>query len=142
MFPVLNLENVQATQNNTIPASGKVFKFDFAKNEYVIKDGKLVEITRDEAVKQFITWVLKTQITKFKIYPEDYGIDRDTFIGQKKLPQGFINSELKRQIQEQLTRHELIESVTNFTHSRKNDLLVIEFTVLTTYGTISISEVI
>lgn len=140
MFPSINIvtEINEPSQN-----IGKVFKFDFETNKYVFQDGKLVEISKEDAVKQFVSWTLKTQIAKFKIYHSDYGIDKDTFIGQKKLPQGFINSELKRQIEEQLTKHALIDRITNFSYSKVNDTLVINFTIITTYNdNIIVSEVI
>lgn len=142
MFPVLEIINQNAAENEALSYEGKAFKFDFENNQYLVKDGKLVEITQEESVKQFISWSLKTQITKFQIYPKDWGIDKDTFIGEKRLPQGFVNSELKRQIEEQLTKHPLINSITNFTHSKQNDKLTINFTVLTTFNSLPISEVI
>lgn len=135
---VESIESAESTRD-----IGKVFQFDFDNNKYVVENGKLVQISKIEAVKQFIRWTLKTQIRKFKIYDADYGIDRDTFIGQKTLPTGFINSELKRQIDEQLVKHPYITRIENFSHTRASNNLFIEFDVITTLNeTLNISEVI
>lgn len=133
MFPNIVIPDINSDQENT-RRLGKVFKFDFEKNEYVIQNGKLVEISNEEAVKQFTTWTLKTQVAKFNVYPKDYGIDKDSFIGFKKLPQGFINSELKRQIEEQLIKHPLILGVTDFSYKKSDSKLIVDFTIVTTFN--------
>lgn len=142
MFPNLAFRIEETESSQFTNYNGVSFAFDFEKNEYVIKDGKLVEISTDESLKQFISWTLKTEVKKYKIYDEEYGIDRDIFIGKKALPTAFINSELKRQIQEQLTKHPLISDVRNFTHSKQSNTLKIDFEVITTIGIAQISEVI
>lgn len=142
MFPSVTFEFEDADHAVATKYSGVSFAFDFDKNEYVVKDGKLVELSDIDALKQFITWALKTEVKKYKIYDEAYGIDRDAFIGTKTLPSAFINSELKRQITEQLTKHPMIVEVRNFTHSKDRNTLKIEFDAITNMDTVQISEVI
>ncbi len=138
MFPQIDLTITEVSEPSQ--SVGKVFKFDFNEQRYVFENGKPVEISVEEAVKQFVSWVLRTQIGKYKIYPK-FGLNKDWIIGKKTLPQGFINSELKRSIEEQLVKHPLILSIMDFNHEREGDKLKVSFALVTTFNTIPVSEV-
>lgn len=141
MFPIENIDLILERSTELNPYDGKVFMFDFDKNEFVVKDGKLVEISKTIAIKQFVSWTLRTQIDKYKIY-SDYGIDKEILIGQKSLPTSFVNSEFKRIIEEQLTRNPSITRIENFSFSKERTTLTVLFDIVTTDGVINISEVI
>lgn len=138
MFPTFNLEEIEQQETVKRPL-GRAFKFDFDNNKYVIQDGKLVEISQVEAVKQFVSWTLKTIVKKFEIYDESYGMEY-SFIGNKSLPLGFINSELQRQIKEQLTAHPLVNDIEDFRSEREGSFLKIYFTVITDFEDIEFNE--
>lgn len=138
MFPTLNLEEIEPQEPTEKPL-GKVFKFDFDNNKHVIEDGKLVEVSQIEAVKQFVSWTLKTIIKKFEIYDETYGMEY-SFIGNKNLPLGFINSELQRQIKEQLIAHQLINDIEAFRTEREGSFLKIYFNIITNLESIEFNE--
>jgi hypothetical protein len=55
-----------------------------------------------------------------------------SFVGYRNLPFGFINSELKRQIEEQLTTHPLINSILNYKSYKESTSLYVEFVLVTT----------
>lgn len=141
MFPTENIDLILDQSTELNPYDGKVFLFDFDKKEFVVKDGKLVEISKTVSIKQFVSWTLRTQIDKYKIY-SDYGIDKEILIGQKSLPTSFVNSEFKRIIEEQLTRNPSITRIENFSFSKERTTLTILFDIVTTDGVINISEVI
>jgi len=133
IFPIADISLLQneEIQEETEQSLGKVYKFDFDNNKYLLKDGKLIETTKTEAIQQFVRWTLKTIIKKYKIYDEDYGMDY-SFVGYRNLPFGFINSELKRQIEEQLTTHPLINSILNYKSYKESTSLYVEFVLVTT----------
>lgn len=141
MFPNENIDITLEESTSSNAYNGKVFMFDFEKNEFVIKDGKLVEISEIESIKQFISWTLRTQIDKYKIY-SDYGVDKEILIGQKSLPISFVNSEFKRILEEQLTRNPFILRIENFSFSKNKTTLTILFDTVTTNGTFNIIEVV
>lgn len=133
IFPIADISLLQneEIQEETEQSLGKVYKFDFDNNKYLLKDGKLIETTKTEAIQQFVRWTLKTIIKKYKIYDEDYGMDY-SFVGYRNLPFGFVNSELKRQIEEQLTTHPLINSILNYKSYKESTSLYVEFVLVTT----------
>ena len=131
IFPNADINLILQEQTEEIaPRIGKVYKFDFDNNKYLLQDGKLIETTKTEAIQQFVKWTLKTLIKKYIIYSDDYGMDY-SFIGYKNLPLGFVNSELKRQIEEQLTAYPLINRVINYSGKREGSRLIVEFTLVT-----------
>ncbi|MBP2027394.1 hypothetical protein J2Z35_001188 [Acetoanaerobium pronyense] len=132
IFPVSDINLIlQEQTEEAAPSVGKVYKFDFENGRYLLQDGKLIKTTKIEAIQQFVKWTLKTLIRKYKIYDEDYGMDY-SFIGYKNIPIGFVNSELKRQIEEQLEAYPLINKVINYSGIREGSKLIISFTLITT----------
>lgn len=132
-FPDINESLTKSDEIISKVQSGKVYKFDFVNQRYEINDGKLIEITKIEAIKQYVKWILKTSPNKFRIYNPSFGINYN-FIGQKNLDLGFISSELKRQISEQLKLHPFIKDIDNFSVSRADNSLNISFEVIANSG--------
>lgn len=113
---------------------GKSFLFDFEKGDFVVKDGKLVTIDGIEAIKMWITKVLKTEKGRFKIYEQEnkeleYGINIEDLIIGQNYPQSFIEAELKREITTALTKHSSIDNLSDFNIERNNSFLKINFKV-------------
>lgn len=140
MFPSLELDNI--IQNNieqTEQKQGISYLFDFEKGDFVIKDGKLIEIEGKEAIKVWIEKILRTDKFKFKVYEEDEGIDEygttiKKLIQGRKLPQFFLQSELKREIEETLQKHIEIDSIEDFRTEQEQTTLTICFTVILRNG--------
>lgn len=129
MFPDtdFNIENEVVEEKKSL---GKVYLFDFDTNKYILEDGKLVETTKNEAIRKYAAWTIKTILGKYAIYQDDYGIDFSFRF--TKLPTGFVESELRRQIKEQLTKHILVNDVVDFKTTRESSKLIMSFTLVTT----------
>lgn len=133
MFPEFNINIVEVTEQNQEENKplGKVPAFDFNTGQTIIQDGKPLLIDEKQAIKQWIEYLLKTELDKFKIFLNTgFGVTFIDLIGQKKLPQGFVNSEIKRQIEEKLKMNRRIKSIENFEINKINDLLEITFLVI------------
>lgn len=140
MFPKLDLDNiVEELQFEEKKNEGKTFLFDFEKGDFVIKDGRLVEVEGKEAIKIWIEKILRTEKFKFEVYKEDenineYGTTIKKLIQGKKVPQFFLQSELKREIEEVLKRHSEIDRIEGFRTEQEVATLRIYFTIILKNG--------
>lgn len=136
IFPELNLDNiVEELQTEEKKKQGKTFLYDFKKGDFVIKDGRFVEVDGIEAIKVWIEKILRTEKFKFKIYKEnenadEYGTTIKKLIQGRKVPQFFLQSELKREIEEALKKHSEIDRIENFRTEQNQVTLRIYFTVI------------
>ncbi|WP_353096246.1 DUF2634 domain-containing protein [Tissierella praeacuta] len=140
IFPELNLDNVvKELKNEEKKNQGKTFLFDFKKGDFVLKDGRLVEVEGKEAIKVWIEKILRTEKFKFEIYKEDenfneYGTTIKKLIQGRKVPQFFLQSELRREIEEALKRHSEIDRIEDFRTDQEMTTLKIYFTVILKNG--------
>ncbi|WMM23665.1 DUF2634 domain-containing protein [Tissierella sp. MB52-C2] len=140
MFPKLDLDNIaEELQFEEKKNEGKTFLFDFEKGDFVIKDGRLVEVEGKEAIKIWIEKILRTEKFKFEVYKEDenineYGTTIKKLIQGKKVPQFFLQSELKREIEEVLKRHSEIDRIKDFRTEQEAATLRIYFTIILKNG--------
>lgn len=138
MFPNIFIEET-ATENSKTSV-GCDFVFDYETGQHLLQNSTLVKCLEIESVKQYIQNVLRTQANAYKVYTEDetdtFGISIYDYLGTRRLPMGYLNSELKREATEQLLRHPLISSVSNWIGTRERQGLHISFTVTLTDGTI------
>lgn len=146
IFPKINNHILQIEENKTI-SLGKCFKFDFEKGKHIILDGKFIECDFKENIRHFLQVVLRTKINAFKVYTvdedEDFGLSIYNHIGNKIYHKGFILSEMKREMTEQLLNHPFIKNIDNFTFDFENTLLTINFNCyLQNDDTLNISEVV
>ncbi|WP_053955094.1 DUF2634 domain-containing protein [Inediibacterium massiliense] len=118
MFPQVANLKMKEEKPKDLPRMGKSFLFDFDKGEFVIKDGRLVEVLGVDAIKGWIDKVLRTEKYKYKIYQRkdknEYGVIVEDLIIGKNLPKDFIEAELKREISQSLMKHPMIASVYHF----------------------------
>lgn len=114
---------------------GKSFLFDFDKCDFVLKDGKMIELHGFDVLKQWITKVLKTERFRFQIYDGvEYGVTLEDLIGSN-FPRSFIEAEIKREVTTSLLRHTHIRSVGNWGFERDDTFMRIKFKVNTVEGT-------
>lgn len=137
----------QDTQLNTTKESpsGKIsFQFDFSTGDFLIEDGKVKNLSGLEAIKIWITKVIKTEKYRFEIYNtnevEKYGASLQEIV-TSKYPMEFIKSEIQREITETLLKNTEIKEVSNFVFNRDKRVLNVTFNAKTVYGTIE-SEVV
>ncbi|GIP17758.1 hypothetical protein J40TS1_34000 [Paenibacillus montaniterrae] len=135
MFPVVNYEpDKEGSQQQGL---GYVLKFDFEQRKFVFASGKPVGASYEDAIKQWIDMVLLSEQGKYKVYGDiDFGLSISQFIGRKDLPISTISSEVRRQVEEQLTKHSEIVSVDDFNFERQDNKAVITFSVQTVNGSL------
>jgi hypothetical protein len=128
----------------TTTVRGTSFNFDFATGDFVLKDGKVEELTGVEALKVYIIKLIKTEKFKFKIYAtggiDEYGITLMDLI-HSDYPYFFIKSEIQREITEELLKNTEILSIKDFVFTKEKRTLTVAFTVNSIYGPVE-SEVI
>lgn len=138
MFPTVEINEEELNTGTSEKTLGKVFLFDFNNKRHVLRDGKPVEATYDEAIRQWLTMLLITEANKFKVYKDSgFGVEFLQFIGRRDLPVGVIVSEIKRQLEEKALEHPEIEGLSDFEIVRKNNIASISFSVQTKRGLIS-----
>lgn len=136
MFPQLKLDNfVGEIKVEGSQSQGKTFLYDFEKGDFVIRDGRLVEVEGKEAIKIWIEKILRTERFKYEIYrgeesTDEYGTTIKNLIYGRKVPQFFLQSELKRQIDETLKRNTEIDRIEDFRTEQHFSALIISFTVI------------
>lgn len=103
MFPTdykfINSVQSTATITNSQTKVGRSFAFDYKTHRFVFKDGKNVEDTQIEAIKQWVELFIRTEMKKYKIYADSFGLDLTKLLGYR-LPRAYIVSEIKRRITE------------------------------------------
>lgn len=111
---------------------GKSFLYDFTQGDFILKDGKLVEVEDIEALKVWVEKVLRTEKFRFKVYEredkQEYGVTIEDLIGST-LPKAFVESELKREISDALKKNPRIASISNLSTERDGSWLKITFQI-------------
>ena len=138
MFPSDFIEDSNVTTETE--ETGVDFLFDYETGQHITENSLLTECTTLESVKQYIQNVLRTQANAYDVYIQGendvFGISVYEYIGTRTLPAGYINSELKREVTENLLKHPLIARVSNWVGKRERRGLNISFTVTLTDGNI------
>lgn len=153
MFPNFNfdeaIETIEQTTNNSSNSItlGRVFlmKFEGSKASFILENGRPVEATTvKEKVQMYAQWLLRTEAGKYNVYKNtEFGMTYFKYRGNRQLPVGFINSELKREIEEKLTILSVVDSISDFSSKLNESTLEVEFTInLIDDSTVPISEVI
>ena len=108
----------------------KSYLFDFDTGDFVVRDGKLIECDGLDAVKIWIEKILRTEKGRFKIYDDtEYGTRLEDLIVGNSYSVSFIESELKREIEDALLQNPQIRSVTNIEITRGINSLTVEMEV-------------
>lgn len=134
MFPTdYNFKNSiesTSTKTNAQNSVGRNMRFDFKLKRFVIEDGVNVETNQVDAIKQWIELFIRTELNKFRIYSDTFGLNLDKLVGYR-LPRSFIVSEIKRRITDGiLNKVPCTESVSNW----RFDKGTFSFTVKTNTG--------
>lgn len=132
MFPFdLDDDEIEVEQEET--KEPKDYEIDF-------KTGRLTGrmVTGLEAIKQWIYIVLATDRYFYTQYSWDHGSELNTLIG-KHVSQAYVDSEVRRMVQDALLVNENITGIENMTCKIENDVLTASFTVKTVYGEVNIN---
>ena len=140
MFPTVytDLEKLNqklSQQQNSIMPLGKSCFFDYETGQHNIIDGKPVMCSLVQTMEQWIFCVFS--IDEY----ENFGISLYRYIGEKNIPIGYVASELKREITEQMLQHRYIKEVTDYQAIREKRGLHILFTTVLITGEQSKKEV-
>ena len=119
---------------------GRVPAFDMEARRFLLVDGKLVERTGQEAVRQWFELALRQD--RVPIYrtsgEKRYGIDRGVL--ETKLPSGYAEAELERSVRETASFCPAVRAVRDLAISRQGRACLVEFTaVLHTGETVEVS---
>lgn len=114
-----------------LPPIGKSFLFDFNNNEFVMRDGKLIELFGVESLKMWIEKSLRTERFRFVVYENtEYSISLEDLIGSN-YPRAFVEAEIKREVAERLLEHPHINAIENWAFERDGKLMRVWFVVVT-----------
>lgn len=127
-FPAEDLE-----QQITSAAVHKTFNWDFEEGDFVLRDGKLIELSEIEYLKVWIQKALYTAINTLIYEGTDYGSGHHTLIGRNFRPD-YSRAEYERLIREALLVNDAITRVENFTFSQTGSRLTISFDVISIFG--------
>lgn len=132
-FPVDTLSEViksvqtQLTVDTTIKTS---LSFNFDDKKFPIIDGTPLTNANIEAAKQWIILFLKTTKDTVPVYKgKNFGTSIKKYLGFKALNNGFLESEIEREIREGFPLCPTIKSVTSFNMSKSAKTLVIDVSV-------------
>lgn len=82
---------------NTAPNTelGMSLKFDYETQRFVLVDGANVIPSKVDAIKQWIELFIRTELLKYGVYTNAFGIDTSGILGYR-LPQGYKIAEIMR----------------------------------------------
>ena len=113
------------------------YNFDFKQGEFVMSGGNISVLTAISALRLWIDKTIRTQFGRYSIYNgKNYGANIEDLVIGKSYGFDFVESELKREIETALLRHEDILSVNKFSVMKKGTVLDVSFTLKTVYGNI------
>jgi len=124
-------EIAQQTTSRTVH---RTFKWDYETGDFVLKDGKLVEVSGIEYVEEWVKKALNTVKDSLIYTGTGYGSEHYSLIGKNFHPD-FSRAEYERMLSEALMINDAITQVTNFAFSQEGERLIIEFEVGSIYGT-------
>lgn len=90
-----------------------------------------------EAVKQAAFVILETERFQHLIYSFNFGSELQGLIGKSPL---FVQSEIRRLIQESLLQDDRITDVRDITFQTQGDSLLVEFTVVSVFGDFTMTK--
>lgn len=129
IFPATQTGTIESTPESIIRDRGLNFLFDFNKNEFVTRDGELIELTGDASVVFWIEKTLRTEYERAAVYRNTkYGFGLEKFIGLY-LPPEIAKLQFSDVIKTALYQHQRIKSISNLQLEHKDDYVNVSFEV-------------
>lgn len=126
IFPIVEETTIQ---EDIIQDRGINFLFDFRINDFILKDGKFIELTGDAAVVFWIEKTLRTEYEKATVYNyTGYGTRLEEYRG-KVLHIEIVKNIFETNIKSSLLKHERINSINNFNVVHEDEELEISFEI-------------
>lgn len=128
-------ETIYSDDLEVVNMPSLTYKIDYENSRI---EGTIDEI---EAVKQSVDIVLETARYSEKVFPDWYGHELHSLIGQDRF---YVESEVKRMIKDVLSVDDRIVEMKDFTISDGNerDSIIVRFIVTTIFGDIDIEKVV
>lgn len=116
----------QETNNQTF----RTYLYDFDNGDFILRDGKLVQVEGIDALKIWIDKTIRTPQNKVAIYLDtDYGVAISDLIVGNNYPLDFIEAEVKRELSSTLLQHPDIHTINQFKVMREDAEVSIQFKV-------------
>lgn len=90
-------ETTDAPSANT--ELGMSLKFDYETERFILVDGTNVIPSKIDSIKQWIELFIRTEVLKYEVYTEEFGIDTTGILGYR-LPRGYKIAEIMRRTTE------------------------------------------
>ncbi|HZG81494.1 MAG TPA: DUF2634 domain-containing protein [Brevibacillus sp.] len=130
----LEFPQSQIAQQTNPQTVHKTFLWDFEKGDFVLRDGRLIEVEGIEYVKIWVEKALRTVKDSLIYTGTSYGSEHHSLIGRNFHPD-FSRAEYERMIREALLQNNAITQVANFSFSQVGERMTIDFDVISIYGT-------
>ena len=113
------------------------YNFDLKQGEFVMSGSNVSVLMGIDALRLWIDKTIRTQLGRYSIYDgKNYGANIEDLIIGKSYGFDFVESELKREIETALLRHEDILGMDKFSVVKRGTVLEVDFTLKTVYGNI------
>ena len=110
------------------------YNFDFNQGEFVMSGSNVSVLTAISALRLWIDKTIRTQFGRYSIYKgKNYGANIEDLIIGKSYGFDFVESELKREIETALLRHEDILGMDKFSVAKRGTVLEVSFTHSTSF---------
>ena len=127
-----NFVNIPDINIVTIPT--KTYKMELEENSDRISGFT----DEQEAMKQAIYKIIRTERYKYIIYDWNYGIELEDLFG---MPVNYCVPEIERRIREALLQDTRISEVNNFEFdTSKKGIVLVKFTAYTEFGEVNITD--
>lgn len=114
------------------------YAYDFEKMEFIYdEEGNHVIVTRNEALKIWITKALLTERYRYRAYFDDYGLEIEHFIGTVT-NDGLARNELYRYVEEGLLVNPYINNVLAVELTQEKKSVQLTVAVTTVYGELTV----
>lgn len=143
IFPFIEVTEDEAEEIEEELPLAKEYAWDFDKEDFKYRNGKMYFVEGNEAIKVWIWKLLRTERYRDLIFSWDYGNEIHDLIGQG-FTQGFTNSEAERYVREAID-YNLSDYVTNISNlevgiKKSKNLLSISFVANTPYGEVEYNQ--
>ena len=114
----------------------KTIKFDFERGEVSTIDKQIVNISGEDALRQWISKILRTAAERYPVYSgTGYGCGVEELVIGKSYEYDFAEAELKREIEEALLKSSEITAVRGVDVSISDCVMNADIVIETVYGT-------
>lgn len=129
----------QAAQVTDVSVGRVSFVFDFDKGDFVLSDGRVKTCEGLDALRLWVHKTLLTGRNRFRVYDgTDYGADIEDLVVGSRYTRAFVQSELRREIEQALKKHPRVKSVADFEETYTgDDRLAVSFRVITDDGEVT-----